>query len=62
MANMTNESYFVADVQGLATPENTEMGAISNTRVSNMLNVLKNKVLGLLYPEPGFYKLPRDCL
>lgn len=32
---MTNQSYFVADVQGLATPENTEKGTMSNVRVTN---------------------------
>ena len=59
---MTNESYFVADVQGLATPKNTEMGAISNARVTNILHVLRNKVLDILRPEPRFYKLPRDYI
>ena len=55
-------TFILPEIWGLATMENTGTGAISNARVSNILNVLKNKVLGLLYPEPGFYKLPRDCL
>lgn len=55
-------TFILPRIWGQATKENTGTGAISNARVSNMLNVLKNKVLGLLYPEPGFYKLPRDCI
>ena len=52
----------VPRIWGQATLENTEKGAMNNARVSNILLVLGNKVLGLLRPEPGFYKLPRDCI
>ena len=59
---MLRISFNVPRIWGRATLENTGKGAMSNARVTNILHVLRNKVLGLLHPEPGFYNLPRDCL
>ena len=52
----------VPHIWGQTTVENAENSAISNARVTNILHVLRNKVLDMLRPEPRFYKLPRDCI